>query len=244
MRQARLGLRKLLDSKIAGARFLDIGCGSGLSLLAALQLGAELAHGIDVDPDSVTATRSLLTKFGPPERWSVECADALSFSTAPFDIVYSWGVLHHTGAMREAIRSAAQLVKPGGLFAFALYRRTRMCWFWRKEKRWYSAASPREQRAAKNVYIALMRLAFRVTGRNFESYVANYKSSRGMDFSHDVHDWLGGYPYESITQPEVHEIMRELGFWHVRSFVRPMTIGLFGSGCDEYVYCRSITTPA
>jgi 2-polyprenyl-3-methyl-5-hydroxy-6-metoxy-1,4-benzoquinol methylase len=140
MRQARLGLRKLFpDGKIACARFLDIGCGSGLSLLAALQLGAELVHGIDVDPDSVTATRSLLTKFGPPERWSVECADALSFSAAPFDIVYSWGVLHHTGAMREAIRSAAQLVKPGGFFAFALYRRTRMCWFWRQEKRWYSA---------------------------------------------------------------------------------------------------------
>jgi 2-polyprenyl-6-hydroxyphenyl methylase/3-demethylubiquinone-9 3-methyltransferase len=68
--------------------------------------------------------------------------------------------------------------------------------------------------------------------------VANYHSQRGMEFGHDVHDWMGGYPYESISAPEVAAFMQHLGFAHVRSFTSPLTIGLFGSGCDEYVYRR------
>src|SRR6185312_67209 len=110
---------------------------------------------------------------------------------------------HHTGAMREAVQKAAQLVAPGGLFVFALYRKTRLCRFWRREKRWYAAASPRAQRTARAIYAALFRAGLIATGRSFTRYVANYKSARGMDFEHDVHDWLGGYPYESITPAEV-----------------------------------------
>jgi hypothetical protein len=155
-----------------------------------------------------------------------------------FAVVYSWGVLHHTGAMREAIEIASRVVEPGGLFAFALYHRTRMCGFWQWEKRWYSRASPHAQERARTAYVALLRLRFRLTGRDFRSYVASYKSQRGMDFAHDVHDWLGGYPYESIAAPEVETFMRRLGFEHVNSFTTPVTIGLFGSGCDEYVYRR------
>jgi hypothetical protein len=49
-----------------------------------------------------------------------------------------------------------------------------------------------------------------------------------MDFAHDVHDWLGRYPYESIAAPEVETLMRRLGFEHVKSFTSPVTIGLFG----------------
>ena len=83
-----------------------------------------------------------------------------------------------------------------------------------------------------------MRMAFLVTRRDFRAYVANYRSQRGMNYLHDVHDWMGGYPYESITAPEVEALMRGLKFAHVRSFTRPTSLGLFGSGCDEYVYRR------
>ena len=155
-----------------------------------------------------------------------------------FDVVYSWGVLHHTGAMHDALERAAQTVAPGGRLVFALYHRTRMCGFWRREKRWYASASPRMQGAARAVYIALLRLRFALTGGDFHAHVATYRSRRGMDFAHDVHDWMGGYPYESISAAEVEALMRRLGLVHVRSFVTPLTIGLFGSGCDEYVYRR------
>jgi 2-polyprenyl-6-hydroxyphenyl methylase/3-demethylubiquinone-9 3-methyltransferase len=156
-----------------------------------------------------------------------------------FDVVYSWGVLHHTGAMHHALDAATRLVGPRGLFAFALYRRTLMCGLWRWEKRWYAGASVDAQRRARVVYVGLLRMAFRLTGRDFSSYVANYHSVRGMDFIHDVHDWMGGYPYESILGPEVDMLMRERGFVRVHSTDRPMTTGIFGSGCDEYLYRRA-----
>jgi 2-polyprenyl-6-hydroxyphenyl methylase/3-demethylubiquinone-9 3-methyltransferase len=109
---------------------------------------------------------------------------------------------------------------------------------WAIEKRWYAAASQTGQRFARAAFVELMRFSFLVSGRDFQAYVANYQSARGMDFYHDVHDWLGGYPYESIRPVEVAALMSELGFEYVRSVTRPYSTGLFGSGCDEFVYRR------
>jgi 2-polyprenyl-3-methyl-5-hydroxy-6-metoxy-1,4-benzoquinol methylase len=242
--EAKAGLIGLLGAEaLHGKSFLDIGCGSGLNAVAAALLGASHIVAVDIDPTAVATARKVLRRHAPDascdvlER-SVFDLDPMSFRR--FAVVYSWGVLHHTGAMHEAIERAARLVEPGGLFAFALYHRTRMCRLWTLEKRWYSHASPRAQAVARKTHIALLRLAFRLTGRDFSSYVANYKSMRGMDFAHDIHDWLGGYPYESIAAPEVETLMQRLGFEHVRSFTSPITLGLFGSGCDEYVYRRKV----
>jgi len=57
-----------------------------------------------------------------------------------------------------------------------------------------------------------------------------------MNFSHDAHDWLGGYPYETASAEEMRERVAALGFEEIRSFPRPKTIGLFGSGCNEFVF--------
>ena len=59
-----------------------------------------------------------------------------------------------------------------------------------------------------------------------------------MDFDHDIHDWLGGHPYETALAPDVERKMATLGFKPERVFASPMTRGLLGSGCDEYVYRR------
>jgi 2-polyprenyl-6-hydroxyphenyl methylase/3-demethylubiquinone-9 3-methyltransferase len=227
---------------LVGKSFLDIGCGSGLHSLAASRLGASRIVAFDIDPQSVETTRAVLRERAPALAFDAQAFSVFDLTPqafGSFDVVYSWGVLHHTGAMHEALTKAAAAVAPGGLFAFALYRRTRMCGFWRLEKRWYSQASPRAQRAARAVYTRLMQLAFQATSRDFHAYVANYQSQRGMNFQHDVHDWMGGYPYESIGAAEVEAFMRTLGYTHVRSFTRPLSLGLFGSGCDEYVYRRT-----
>jgi 2-polyprenyl-6-hydroxyphenyl methylase/3-demethylubiquinone-9 3-methyltransferase len=142
--------------------------------------------------------------------------------------------------MAEAIRRAAALVAHRGELALALYRRTWLCPFWKLEKRWYAGASPRSQEWARGAYLSLFKLAYALTGRNFHDHVSRYKSSRGMDFFHDVHDWLGGYPYESASRSEIESLISGLGFrariaprqWH-----RPL--GLLGSGCDEYVYTKT-----
>jgi 2-polyprenyl-6-hydroxyphenyl methylase/3-demethylubiquinone-9 3-methyltransferase len=89
--------------------------------------------------------------------------------------------------------------------------------------------------------VALLRTRFLLAGRDFRAYAADYQSDRGMDFMHDVHDWMGGYPYESILAPDVEAIMRPLGFVRVHATNSGLTIGLFGSGCDEYLYRRDET---
>jgi 2-polyprenyl-6-hydroxyphenyl methylase/3-demethylubiquinone-9 3-methyltransferase len=75
-------------------------------------------------------------------------------------------------------------------------------------------------------------------GRDHRAFLKNYRTSRGMDFDHDVHDWLGGYPYETASAPDVAARMEQLGFSPERAFVQPKPIGVMGSGCDEYVYRR------
>jgi SAM-dependent methyltransferase len=185
------------DDGLRGKTFLDIGCGSGLHAVAAGRLGVARAVAVDIDPVAVSTARAVLRDHAPllaSEVHKLSVFDLAPKTFGPLDVVYSWGVLHHTGAMHEAIASAARVVAPGGLFAFALYHRTFMCGFWRHEKRWYARSSPRAQRLARAVYIALLRLRFLATGDDFRSYVANYKSLRGMNFLHNVHDWMGATP--------------------------------------------------
>lgn len=222
--------------------FIDVGSGSGLFSLAARRLGAKVVS-FDYDEDSVASTQMLRDRYCPGDAsWKIERGSILDLAFVKqlglFDIVYSWGVLHHTGAMNKAIHNGTSLVRPGGIFVFALYRKTRLCWLWKWEKRWYASASPTTQNMARASFIGLFRLACQLQGRDFLDYVAKYKSKRGMSFVHDVHDWMGGYPYESIKPDEVSSIMSRLGFEHVRSITQPYSSGLFGSGCDEFVFRR------
>jgi len=240
--EAARGLEKLV-SNLPGKRFLDIGCGSGLSMLAALRLGASSVIGTDIDPDSVTASRNLLSRFAPGKDWQVLERSVLDMSLGmlgTFDIVYSWGVLHHTADMWTALAKAGLLVKDDGLLIVALYHKTRLCTFWRKEKRFYAQARPWQQRTIRFIYKGAFLLRLLTIGQNPRRYVAEYHRRRGMDWHHDVHDWLGGYPYESTLPREVVPKLRQAGFVVEKIFENCGSCkGIFGSGCDEYVARRS-----
>ncbi len=241
---AEEGVSKLLTrDELKGRTFLDIGCGSGIHSLAVSRLGVRQILATDIDPNCIATTRVLLEKFSPGvhcETREVSVFDISPDKLGLWDIVYSWGVLHHTGAMYEALEKAASVVKPGGLFVFALYRRTTraMDRLWTLEKRWYTKASPAAKRRADSAYGSLFRLRHALTGGGYKKFVTSYKQKRGADHTHDISDWLGGYPYEVISPDEVAALMKRLGFVHVRSIVHPGSIGLFGSGCDEFTYRR------
>jgi len=242
--QARAGLERLAGrDALRGKTFLDIGCGSGIHSLAALELGAARVLAVDLDPKSVATSRAVLSRFCPDADWEVREQSVFDLDPQQlgvFDVVYAWGSLHHTGALHEAWRNAARLVAPHGLLIVAVYRQTRLCWLWKIEKWLYSRSPAWLQGCARGVYIGAMRLGFWATRRDFRAYRDNYgRSYRGMNYAHDVHDWLGGYPYESISPPEADALRQSLGLAHVRSFVEEKTrVGIFGSGNDEYVWQR------
>lgn len=240
--EATRALARLMGPSLAGRTFLDIGCGSGVHALAADRLGCRRILAIDVDPLSVLTTRTVLERFETRADWrceplSVFELDPLALGT--FDVVYSWGVLHHSGALRAAAAKAAAMVAPGGRLVVALYRRTRLCRFWAVEKRFYKDASPRVQRLLRGVYVAAFRAGCALSDRSFRDHVAGYPSRRGMEFHTDVHDWLGGWPYESIAPDEAVALLERQGLVletaHTRAG-RPW--GWLGSGCDEYVLHR------
>jgi 2-polyprenyl-6-hydroxyphenyl methylase/3-demethylubiquinone-9 3-methyltransferase len=253
IKEAKHALQRLLGNEtLAGKRFLDIGCGSGVHSLAALQLGATDVVAVDIDPESVATTERVLRRFAPPGASYRVIQRSVFDLTTPdlglFDVTYSWGVLHHTGNMHEALIRAGTMTLPSGLFVFALYRKTWLCRVWTMEKRWYAGASKKRQELSRRIFIRLFKIALRVTGRTFATYNQNYRSHRGMDFYHDVHDWMGGYPYESISARAVDEFMRSMGFQIQRQFISTerkifgRNVGFFGTGCDEYVYKRTASS--
>jgi cyclopropane fatty-acyl-phospholipid synthase-like methyltransferase len=226
---------------LRGARFLDIGCGSGLSSLAAARLGAGEIEGVDIDSNSVAATQETLARYAPLCRRHVRVRSVFDFegeTGAQFDVVYSWGVLHHTGDMWRAIRIAASLVKPRGYLALAIYRRTPLCGFWAREKAFYTKAPKPLQAAIRGLYKSVLTLREWRHGRTLSALIREYHSSRGMDWSHDVHDWLGGYPYESASAAHVRSFLGGLGLDVIREFSEPPGNGITGSGCDEFVALR------
>lgn len=221
VRIAELSLTEFLGlSDLQGKSFLDIGCGSGLFSLAAYTLGAERVVSFDIDVFSVECCKHLRKTAGNPDNWKVHEGSILDNDfvkgSGSFDIVYSWGVLHHTGRMWDALRQSARLVKPGGYYYIALYnkilsRSGSASWihdFWIKVKQTYNS-SPKIgtyilEPLAMSAYIGIILAKL----ENPVTHIKNYKSHRGMSWKTDATDWLGGYPYEFATVEEVFKFIR------------------------------------
>ena len=240
-------LRRLLDvSSLEGKRFLDLGCGSGLFSLAAHRLGAEVIS-IDYDETSVACTEHLRQRFAEAaETWTVRQGSVLDAEfmggLQAADVVYSWGVLHHTGSMDRAIRSAADRVTPGGMLAIAIYNdQGRASRRWLAIKQTYNRL-PGWLRPAWVCLIAgyyeLKFAAVRLLrGRNplpMADWRAK-KKDRGMSAWHDWVDWVGGLPFEVATPDSIVDQLDSLGFT-----LREMRKVGKGWGCNEYVFERRI----
>jgi 2-polyprenyl-3-methyl-5-hydroxy-6-metoxy-1,4-benzoquinol methylase len=208
---AERSLHDLIGEDLAGKVFLDIGAGSGLFSLCAHMAGSASVVSVDVDLDSVDACRTLRRAVGDPDNWEILHGSILDpefvARLGAADIVYSWGVLHHTGDMYTALRRAATLVKPSGVLCIAIYNRVTRRFLtserWQKIKCLYNISPLPIRRAMEAAYLAawVARHVYRL--RNPVRAGAEYKRSRGMALRTDVIDWLGGYPYEYASVDEI-----------------------------------------
>jgi 2-polyprenyl-3-methyl-5-hydroxy-6-metoxy-1,4-benzoquinol methylase len=237
---AKSSLRSMLGvESLAGNTFLDVGSGSGLFSLAARALGATV-HSFDYDPQSVACTRELRRRYFPEDPyWVVESGSVLDKDylarLGRYDVVYSWGVLHHTGKMWQALENVLPLVKPGGRLFIAIYNtQPFISAYWIFVKRLYNRSSTVVQRLLGYGFFlfsaAQLLVADLLRGRN---PVLRYRgtSVRGMTVYYDAIDWIGGWPFE-VAKPE--EIFR---FVVAREFVLTQLVTCGGKhGCNEFVF--------
>ena len=242
---AEESVRSLLHvDTLEGKRFIDVGCGSGLFSLAARRLGATV-HSFDYDKNSVASAQILKQTFFPDDDdWRIEQGSALDteyLSTlGTFDVVYSWGVLHHTGEMWKALENVTKLMGKDAQLVISIYND--QGW---KSKAWtgLKKAYCKAPTGVRQAYLfsllsalefkALVYCTLKGNPTEWITRKLNYatQTKRGMSYFHDMIDWIGGYPFEVASTDAIVDFYRTYGL--EPETIRSVKAG--GQGCNEFV---------
>lgn len=234
----------LRRDSLEGLTFLDIGCGSGLFSLTAIRLGAKEVVSFDCDLESVQCAEYLKDRYGPFPQWKIFRASILDENKIDtlgrFDIVYSWGVLHHTGDMWKAIGNTTKLVNEKGYLFISIYNNQGLLTaIWKRIKRIYVISPTWLQFIIGNsFFIGSAVLLFILDVLQSQSVIARYKGTgrRGMDAYHDAIDWIGGYPFETARPEGIFHYCRDRGLVLTNLYTSK------GSGCNEFVFFKPSNT--
>jgi 2-polyprenyl-6-hydroxyphenyl methylase/3-demethylubiquinone-9 3-methyltransferase len=242
--EAEKSLRTMLEvENLHGKSFIDIGCGSGLFSLAAMRLGADRIHSFDYDIQSVACAQELKRRyFAGAHNWTIQQGSVLDLqylsNLGQFDVVYSWGVLHHTGHMWKALENVIPLIRSKGKLFIALYNDQGVfssCW--KTVKRLYCQGF-----AWRLLFVPVFGAYFAGRGlikdvlvlrKNPLRRYGHYQNSRGMAYFPDLLDWIGGYPFEVAKPDAVFDFYRKRSF----ELARLKTAGI-GHGNNEFVFIK------
>jgi len=223
--------RLIEKEKIKGKKIIDIGSGSGIHSLSFFRIGAASLFSFDYDKFSVKATKYFWEKEGKPENWKVTEGSILDEkfvnNLGQFDIVYSWGVLHHTGNMWEAIKNASTLVKPNGLFLLSLYQGVDTYEHDLKLKTKYNKSGFFGKKLMELQWIIDIIKYKKRMGLK-KPYAWNEKRERGMNVYYDIKDWLGGLPYEVSSDKQILDFLAPKGFELVKKDMK--------AACGVYLF--------
>lgn len=230
------------EENIRGKTIIDFGSGSGLMSLCFALLGARVTS-VDIDDSSIACTELLRKKYNISsenwmiQKWSVLDKEFIAM-LGSYDIVYSWGVIHHSGNMWKWLEHIIALTHEDSQLYVAIYNNNTIMleWtspFWVRAKKLYS--SSRILRPfIKSIYTLYLILGLIAYGKNPITYIRDYRKNalRGMDFFVDIEDWLWGYPYEYATYHEIQDFYEKRGFL-LKKWVRVRSIG-----CNEFLFSR------
>jgi SAM-dependent methyltransferase len=239
----------MAPESISGKSFLDIGCGSGLHAVAAWRLGAREVTTVDLDPKSLKHVQQLKKVFNIPDSFpwthyvgniaSLEGLDNVSLS----DVVYSWGVLHHTGDMWSSINNASSFVKTNGYFYIMIYRDAYLAPFWKYLKKAYTFGPSFLRLILRGFFVSLFFMLLLAKHRSISKVkqrIRDYDRNRGMSWYIDIVDWIGGYPFEWASASQVCDYLASSGFKLQKIYppVSPQPVGLLGTGSYQYLFAK------
>jgi len=207
-------------------------------------MGASV-HSFDYDPLSVQCTESLKKIYFPQDsKWTIELGSILDIdyirSLGKFDIIYSWGALHHTGAMWQALENVTlPLLEDGKLFISIYNDQSSISIFWRKVKQFYCSGLFGRTVTIMTFFPCFILAGIAIDIIHFKNPIRRYleyKQTRGMSVITDWIDWLGGYPFEVAKPESIFDFYRKKGYSLERLKTRGGRLG-----CNEYVFLKSIS---
>jgi len=242
--RAREDFNALLGTeKLNRKSFLDIGFGQGLSILFATEAGA-LTTGCDINPTCSEVLEYNAKKYFPQFSNTVipviigsiltpkiveDIREKSPDKSGLYDVVHSWGVLHHTGNMYKAIENSISLVKPGGgIFCIAIYNKHWSSPLWKFIKWFYCKSPVFIQKTMVAIFYPVIWFAKLLVIRKNPT-----RQQRGMNFYFDIIDWVGGYPYEYASKSEILNYVEGFGFTCVKSIPAEVP-----TGCNQFIFIR------
>ena len=222
------------NNMLEGKDVIDIGCGSGLSSLCFIRRKVKSLTSVDIDNNCIVATNKLFNIYsdGIPENMNLVNGsildDELCENLGTFDIVYSWGVLHHTGNMWKAIENTIKLVKPNGYLCIALYSNVKRYADDLKAKELYNSANKQGKINYIADYVCTVKNQLIKSKQDPDNW--NMIKNRGMNVYNDIVDWLGGIPYEVTTTTIIKDFCEKRGFKMIKCLDPP------NKACHEWLF--------